>query len=296
MSFLLPEGFQSGSAVVKDVRMHYMQGGSGDPLVIMHGGWDSWLSWRKVIPELAERYTVILPALRGLASTSKPMGGYDANNLGDDVYRLLRVLGHERFSLVGHDWGALASYTLAAQYREAVDRLCVFEMVLPGVSMFERAMTPQPGGAFLWHMGFHAVPDIPELLIEGHLREYMQWFFSAAAGVPDAVSPELLDHYVDLYGRPGALRAFLQYYREIWTHTEQVREHMRNKLTIPVAAYGGDASLGDLARQGMMELAENVSGGVVPMCGHWIAEEQPDLVLGYIQDFLVGNPVLSGTQ
>jgi pimeloyl-ACP methyl ester carboxylesterase len=286
VSVRLPDGFHSGTAVVKDIRMHYVQGGSGDPVVIVHGGWDSWWAWREVIPALAKDHTVILPAIRGLAGTSKPQDGYDANNIGDDLYHLLRGLGHERYSVVAHDWGAVAAYTLAAQYRDSVDRLCIFEMVVPGIGMLEQAIVPQPGGAFLWHMGFHSVPDIPELLIEGHLREYMQWFFTAAAAVPDAVGKESLDHYVDLYSRPGAMRAFLQYYRELWVHGEQIREHAQRKLTIPVAAWGGDASLGEFARLGMAELADNVTGGVIPMCGHWIAEEQPAFVLERIQEFL----------
>jgi pimeloyl-ACP methyl ester carboxylesterase len=286
----LPAGFESTTAEVKDLTMHCVHGGAGDPLVIVHGGWDSWWAWRELIPVLAETHTVILPAIRGLAETSKPADGYDANNLGDDLHQLLRGLGHDRFTLVGHDWGAVACYTLAAQFRDAVERLAVFEMVIPGVGMLEQAMVPQPGGAYLWHMGFHSVPDIPEMLIEGHLREYMRWFFTAGAASDDAVPEESLDRYVELYSRPGALAAFLRYYREIWRHSEQVREHMREKLSIPVMAYGGDASVGEGVLACMGQLADDVRGGVIPDCGHWVAEEQPEFVLDRLREFLRGEP------
>jgi pimeloyl-ACP methyl ester carboxylesterase len=283
----LPTGFESRTAAVKDFRMHYVIGGEGPPIVIVHGGWDSWWAWREVAPTLAESHTVVLPALRGLAKSSKPASGYDADNLGDDVYQLAsKELGFDRFDLVGHDWGAVASYALAAQYREAVTKLAIFEMLIPGVGLMEKIMEPKAGGQFLWHMGFHSVPDVPEMLIRNNLREYMQRFFTHYAGVPDAIDKDSLDHYVGLYSEAGALRAFLTYYQNFWVHAEQNKAHMETKLPMPVLVYGGDASQGELTKQCMEELAEDVRGGVIPNCGHWIAEENPEFVLAALRDFL----------
>ena len=285
----LPPGFSSHSKQVRDIRMHYVRGGSGDPVAIVHGGWDSWWAWRDVATVLADRHEVILPAIRGLAKTTKPESGYEADTIGEDVHELMAALGHERYALVGHDWGAVAVFTAAAQHRDAVTRLAIFDMVMPGVGMMEGAMVPQPGGQYHWHMGFHSVPDIPEMLIAGHLREYMQWFFTSFAAVPDAVGKESLDHYVDLYAQPGAMNAFLKYYRNFWVHGEQVREHQKRPLEIPVLAYGGEVSLGDLTRQCMETLASNVTGGVIPECGHWVAEEQPGFVAQRLIEFLSGS-------
>lgn len=284
----LPMGFASRTAVVKDFRMHYVIGGDGPPLVLLHGGWDSWWAWRDVAPALAENHTVVLPALRGLAKSSKPASGYDADNLGDDVRTLLaNELKFDRFDLVGHDWGAVASYALAAQYPEVVSKLAIFEMLIPGVGPMEKIMEPRAGGQFLWHMGFHSVPDVPEMLIRNNLREYMQRFFTHYAAVPDAVDEESLDHYVGLYSEAGALRAFLTYYQNFWIHSEQTRAHMaRGKLAMPVLVYGGDGSQGELTKQCMEELAADVSGGVIPNCGHWIAEENPEFVLSVLREFL----------
>jgi pimeloyl-ACP methyl ester carboxylesterase len=283
----LPAGFVSRTAAVKDFRMHYLIGGEGPPVVIVHGGWDSWWAWRDVAATLAEDHTVVLPALRGLAKSSKPADGYVADNLGDDLHVLLTgELNFGEFALVGHDWGAVASYTLAAQFPGAVSRLAIYDMVIPGVGFMEQAMVPQPGGQFLWHMGWQSVPDIPEMLIRNNLREYMQMFFTNYAAVPDAVDRESLDHYVALYSEPGALRAFLAYYQNFWIHAEQVKAHMGTKLTMPVLAYGGESSLGELTQQCMLQLAEDVTGGVIPNCGHWIAEENPEFVTATLQDFL----------
>jgi pimeloyl-ACP methyl ester carboxylesterase len=283
----LPDGFASRTAAVKDFRMHYVIGGSGPAVVIVHGGFDSWWAWHKVIPALAQEHTVILPALRGLAKSSKPPAGYDADNLADDLYTMLSdVLALERFTLVGHDWGAVAGYCLAAAHPEAVARLAIYDMVMPGLGLIEEAMTPRPQGRFLWHMAFQSVPDIPELLIRSSLREYMQSFFTTHAAVPDAIDAEALDHYVALYSEAGALRAFLAYYENFWRHGEQVRAHAKTKLAIPVLAYGGEQSLGPLTKQCMEELADEVVGGVIPDCGHWVAAENPDFVRTSLQRFL----------
>jgi pimeloyl-ACP methyl ester carboxylesterase len=287
MTPTLPDGFHSASVPVKDIQMHYVSAGSGPVVMIVHGGWDSWWAWREIAPTLAASHTVIMPALRGLAETTKPSDGYDANNLGDDLYQLLRQLGHKRCTLVGHDWGAVACYTLAAQHPEVVERFAIFEMTLPGLGLLEQAIIPRPGGAYLWHFALHCVPDIPEMLIEGHLRDYMKWFFTHGAATLDAVGDESLDHYVELYSQPGAMPAFLQYYRELWVHAEQIKEHMAHaKLGMPVMAYGGDASIGPGVQMSMGQLADRVDGGVIPNCGHWVAEEQPDFVLARLQEFL----------
>jgi pimeloyl-ACP methyl ester carboxylesterase len=102
----LPTGFESRTAAVKDFRMHYVIGGEGPPIVIVHGGWDSWWAWREVAPTLAESHTVVLPALRGLAKSSKPASGYDADNLGDDVYQLAALTSS---ATTGARWRATPS-------------------------------------------------------------------------------------------------------------------------------------------------------------------------------------------
>lgn len=285
----LPTGFSSRSALVDDFQMHYVIGGSGDPVVIVHGAWDCWWAWRDVAAALAEHHTVILPAIRGLAKSTKPEGGYDANRAGEDVHQLVTGLGYERYTLVGHDWGAVAAYAAAAQHRDAVERLAIFEMVMPGVGLLERALVPQPSGRFLWHMGFMSVPDFPELLLSGHLREYMLSHFALFAGEPDAVGKESIDHYVDMYSQAGALRAVLSYYRNFWVHGEQVREHQKQPLSMPVLAYGGEVGFANETRECMELLATNVRGGVIPGCGHWIAEEQPAFVLERLREFLAVN-------
>jgi len=281
----LPEGFTSHSRNVKDTRLHYVVGGSGDPLVIVHGVWDSWWAWRDVVPALAEHHTVVLPAIRGLGNSAKALDGYDALNLGDDLHVLLSGLGWEHYDVVGHDFGAVAAYSLAAQHPESVDRLAIVEMVLPGLGIMEQAINPRPDGPWFWHMGFHLVRDVPEMLIEGRERQYMQWFFTNNASVPDAIGQESLDHYVDLYQQAGATRTMLEYYRQFWVHGAQIGELAKTKLEMPVLALGGDACLGDLVLQCLAMVATDVPRGTIPECGHWLSAEQPEIVRDRLAEF-----------
>lgn len=282
----LPEGFVSESANVKDFRMHYIKGGQGDPIVIVHGAWDSWWAWRHVVPPLAANHTVIIVAPRGLALSGKPLGGYDGNTLGDDVYQLITSLGYQRFALVGHDWGGHVAYTLAAQHPEAVTSLTIFEWAIPGTGFLEAWMEPKPRGNYLWHMGLQSVPDIGEMLIENSLRPFMQYFFNNYSAVRGAIDEESLNHYVSLYQQPGAIRALMAIYQEFWTDAEQSAELRKTPLTMPVQGWGGDMVYGDSTMNSLAMAAGNVTGGTIPMCGHWVAEEQPSFVAARILEFV----------
>jgi pimeloyl-ACP methyl ester carboxylesterase len=277
------------TAQVKDVRLHYVTAGAGDPVVLLHGWPQTWASWRAVIAPLAERYTVIVPDLRGMGATSKPDAGYDTNNVADDIHELVRSLGHEAILLAGHDWGGATAYAYAAQFRDEVRRLAIFEMVLPGFGMMEGAMVPQPGGQFLWHMGWQSVPDMPLALLQGREDIYLRWFFDTYAYDPSAVDAAAADEYVRSMTHIGALRAGLEYYKQFFVSAAQNRVHAERKLTIPTMGWAGEACLGPLTKECLELAAEDVRGGVIERCGHWIGEERPDFVAERLLEFFGEN-------
>jgi pimeloyl-ACP methyl ester carboxylesterase len=280
-----PQALEHHTGAVKDVRLHYVRAGSGEPVVLLHGWPQNSSTWRRVIPALAERYTVIAPDLRGFGLSSKPACGYDTDNVADDVHELVTGLGFERIRLVGHDWGGAAAYSYAAQFRDEVERLAIFEMVLPGFGLIEEAMVPRPDGGFLWHMAFQSVPEIPLMLIEGREDQYLRWFFEHHAFEPGAVGEEEAAGYVEAMRQPGALEAGLGYYRAYFTSAAQNERHRERRLEIPVMGWGGEASLGPLTK-GCLELAaDDVRGGVIERCGHWIGEERPDFVAERLLEF-----------
>lgn len=273
------------TVTVGDVRLHYVRAGEGEPLVLLHGWPQTWASWRRVIPALAEEYTVIVPDLRGLGASSKPETGYDTDTVAADIRGLVDSLGFGEIYLAGHDWGAATAYSYAAQYRDAVKKLAVFEMVLPGFGIMEGAMTPQPGGNFLWHMAFQGVPDIPQALIQGREDVYLRWFFEHYAYDPSAITDEDADIYVRAITHVGGLRAGLAYYRSYFETAAQNAEHAKTPLSIPVSAWGGEACLGSFPLQCLELAGSDVRGGVIERCGHWVGEERPDFVAAHLFEF-----------
>lgn len=278
---------------IEGVRVHYTRAGSGPAVMLLHGWPQTWYEWRHVMADLAADHTVIAPDLRGCGLSGKPIVGYDGNSVARDLTGLADHLGWGDFVVVGHDWGAVFGYCLAAQNRERVRGLGVFEMLMPGIGFMEPAMVPRPGGNYLWHMGFQSVPDIPELLIAGKEEQYLRYFFERYAYDPSAIGAADLDEYVDAITQAGALRSGLAIYQQFFKTGEQVAEHAREPLAIPVVAYGGVASAADATLASVRVLAPDATGGVIDRCGHWASEERPDYVAKAVRDLVVEAGVRS---
>ena len=276
-------------AEVGDVTLHYVTAGSGPPVVLLHGWPQTWFEWRHIIPRLAKRYTVIAPDLRGLGDSSRPLHGYDKKTVANDVWQLVHAqLGHATFHLVGHDWGGPTAFALAAAHPEAITKLAIVDVVIPG-----------DGGDFSeggrrWHHQFHITPDLPEALIQGRERIYLQWFYQTFAYDPTAIDDDALDEFVRTYAQPGALRAGFSYYREIKQDAADNAALLATgfRLPMPVLAVGGGVSYphgrgrGGDVETSLKRVAENVRGVVVADCGHFVPEEKPEELAQLLLQFL----------
>jgi pimeloyl-ACP methyl ester carboxylesterase len=276
-------------ARVNGILIHYVTAGAGEPVVLLHGFAQTWREWRRdVIPALARRYRVIAPDLRGFGDSEKPITGYEKQTVAEDIWQLVRHLGLGRIFLVGHDFGAAVAYAFAAAHRDAVRRLAILEMIMPGFGYEDCMQHPfvtDGLGRKVWHLAFHDAPEMPELLIAGRERTYLRWFFDHFAYAPGAISEEDLDDYERCYAGAGGLRA-LGYYRTHFVDAEHNRESAKRPLEMPVLALGGDAFLGGIVKQGMDALARDVRGGVIERCGHWIPDERPEALLELLLPFL----------
>jgi pimeloyl-ACP methyl ester carboxylesterase len=272
--------FTHQTADVNGVRLHYVIGGQGLPIVLLHGWPQTWYAWRKIMPALAEKYTVIAPDLRGLGDSAKKEAGYDAPTLAEDIFSLVRSLGYQQIFLVGHDLGVSVAYAYATQHREDVQRLVVLDVPIEGFGREESAIKRK-----VWHFGFFQAPGgLAESLVEGRERLLLQWFFSRAKN-PAAFTQEDIDEYVRCYSAPGALRAGFVYYRAFSYNEQRFKEYSQQKLRIPILALGGEYSGAGFPFYSLAQLAENVYGGIVPQCGHYIAEEQPEELLRRLNAF-----------
>jgi pimeloyl-ACP methyl ester carboxylesterase len=273
--------FSHHTASVNGIQLHYVIGGQGDPVVLLHGWPQTWYEWRHVMPALAKNYTVIAPDLRGLGDSSKPTTGYDGKTVAEDIHQLVAQLGFKDSFLVGHDLGALVAFSYAAAHPSEVRRLVILDVPITGFG-------PALNSTRLWHIPFHMVQDIPETLVEGKEREYLTWFYSNYSYNPAAITKEDIDEYVSHYSAPGGMRAGFEYYRAFPIDAEQIKEYSKVKLPMPVLALGGENSFGTAALDSMRLLATDVRGGVVPDSGHWIAEEQPEFLIEQLVNFF-GN-------
>lgn len=267
---------------VSGTTLHTVIAGDGDPVVLLHGWPVTWYHWRHLIPVLARKHTVIAPDLRGLGDSDRPLGAYGKEALAADIAELTDQLGIGPFALIGHDFGGSVACALAAAHRDKVSRLVVEEELLAGCPVAADLVSPRYPR---WHNAFHAVPDVPELLITGKEREHLGLFWSlTGSGTP--FSRSVIEEYERTYLTPGALRAGLAYYRSGPEDAELNRRTALQPLELPVLAIGGDEGMATAVEASARQIASDVSGVVIDGCGHYPAEEHPDQVAGLIEAFL----------
>ena len=277
----LPAGFRSATALVNGVNIHYVRGGHGEPLVLLHGWPQTWYEWQRLLPPLAEHYTVIAPDLRGFGDSDKPATGYNTRTLADDLHALLAHLGLVRIRLVGHDIGLMVAYAYAAAYPADVHKLVLLDAPIPGIE-------PTWGQvkANRWHFGFNATPHLAAQLLAGRERYYLEYMYTTSAFRKTAFTAAEVDEFVRAYAAPGAMEASLGVYKAFDTSGAQNQASARTKLPMPVLALGGDHSFGPRIVALVQLVAEHVQGGSIPDCGHWVAEENPEYLLAQLLDFL----------
>jgi pimeloyl-ACP methyl ester carboxylesterase len=270
--------FSHHMASVNGIQLHYVIGGHGDPVVLLHGWPQTWYEWRHIMPALAKNYTVVAPDLRGLGDSSKPVTGYDGKTVAEDIHQLVAQLGFNNIFIVGHDVGAPVAFSYAAAHPSDVKSLVILDVPITGLGSAINSTR-------LWHVPFHMVRDIPETLVEGKEREYLTWFYRNYSYNPDAITKEDIDEFVSHYSAPGGMRAGFEYYRAFPISAEQIKDYSKVKLPMPVLALGGQYSFGTAALDSMRLLATDVRGGIVPLSGHWIPEERPDFLADQLLKF-----------
>ncbi|SFG70284.1 alpha/beta fold hydrolase [Streptomyces mirabilis] len=284
----LPPGFTdtftSRTVDVDGVTVHAVVGGDGPPLLLLPAWPQFWYGWRLVMPALAEHFTVIAADHRGVGASDKPATGYDAATLADELAGLMSALGHDRYAIAGYDLGLMTGYALAAKYRERVTRLAVAEAILPGISQSPPLLADAATNEFLWHFAFNRLSDINERMVAGREEIYFGHQFASKAATPDAIPPHAVDVYVDALRDPAALHASFEFYRADNAPLLSAWQK-EGPLEIPVLAIGGEFSVGAGVEHVMREVATDVTGLVLPGCGHFVTEEAPNAITKALLDF-----------
>src|SRR5450755_617212 len=285
-------GFTSETATINGVRLHYWLGGDpqGQAVLLWHGFLSTSYGWRKVMPALVNAgFAVLVPDMRGYGDSDKPTGteGYDARALAEEFRALVRETGFgvgRPLTLVAHDMGAPPALLWAADHPEEVAGLLYIEVPVMLSELLAKiiAYTPEAmkDGSMWWWI-LPLAPDVPERLIVGNERAFLTWFYERHA-TPDAIDRATVDEYLRTFsGREGVLGA-LGVYRAAFTTMEQTAPLTRKKVQVPVVALGGERAQGGQIRKMVEMVAENVDGGSIADCGHFVPEERPDEIVRHI--------------
>ena len=277
----VPDGLTENFAEVNGTRIHYLIGGKGSPVVLLHGYTETSHMWLPILPELAKTHTVVVPDLRGAGDSSKPESGYDKKNMAVDIHDLVKTLGFKKVSIVGHDIGLMVAYAYAAQFPEETERIVLMDAFLPGIGDWKSVWLMRD----LWH--FHFYGKVPLALVKDRERTYFEHFWNDFAADPEkSLSEEDRQFYSKAYAQEDGMRAGFEYFRNFEQDAKDFAELGKTKLTMPMLVLTGEKASGNfLIEQGKL-VASNVQGQVVKGSGHWLMEEAPDTVIPALIDFL----------
>jgi pimeloyl-ACP methyl ester carboxylesterase len=275
------DAIASRTAEVDGLKIHYLTAGHGPAVILLHGYTQTSRMWRTLIPQLADRFTVIAPDLPGIGDSEIPKDGLDMKNAAIRMHALIKSLGIQKARVVGHDIGLMVAYAYAAQFPAEVEKLVVMDAFLPGVEGWHIAYD-DPN---MWHFRFHG--PTPEALVEGREKTYFAFFWNdLAADKNHSLPASDRDAYVAAYSGPGRMRAGWAYFAA-WPQTAiDFAQLAQTKLTFPVLSIAGDrASAGVLGPQ-MKLVATDCTVIVLKDTGHWLMEERPKETMAALVNFL----------
>jgi len=197
----LGSGFDSRVLKVNGITVHYVRGGQGPPVILLHGFPQDWFEFHSIMPRLAKRFTVIAVDLRGVGESTATGGDFGAANMAEDLYQVVSALKLERVYVVGHDIGGMVAYAFVRRYPQATRRAMILDVPLPGIDGWEEIQ----GHPAMWHVRFMQVPGLAEKLVTGRQADYFDYFFKSGKFSQSEVA-----HYVKAYGAPQQLHAMFE--------------------------------------------------------------------------------------
>lgn len=266
------------------------EGGAGQCVLLLPGWPQSSYCFRKIMPALAERFRVVAIDPPGLGDSGPPSCGYDTASVAKQIVDLLDVLSISNALLVGFDVGAWIGYALAAKFPERFPRVALIDAAVPGLTPPTAYRLAPETFSGTWHFTFNFLPELPELLVRGKEREFLEWFFRSKSSLLDrAFTPSDIDFYARMYAREGHWGAALGYYRSIFESAKQNQVAAEVPLRMPVLAIGGASAMGHKMGDVLRPAAPGLISAVIPDCGHYVAEENPIGLLEVLLPFLHGS-------
>ena len=288
------EGFETRQIETSGTTINLVTGGSGPPLLLLHGYPQSHVMWHKIAPRLAQDYTVVAPDLRGYGDSGKPAGdpehmNYSKRVMAQDQVDVMTALGFDSFLLVGHDRGARVSHRLTKDHPQRVQKLATLD-IIPTRRMFQ--IVNQAMATNTYHWFFLIQPyDFPERVIGAGAEYFVRRAFERVKDFAQVFPPEALNEYVRCYCDPATIHATCEDYRA-GASIDLVHDDadFDNKVSCPMLALWSETGYVGRTQdvlQVWREYATDVRGQSLT-CGHYLAEEKPDETYAAIRSFLLG--------
>ena len=278
-------GITHHRAEVNGTKLHYVSAGtSGSPILLVHGFPETWWTFHKLIPLLAEKHRVFAVDLRGFGDSDNGPGEYDSATSAEDLHQLVVQLDVGPVHMTGQDICGAVVFRLATTHPEDVLSLTAIELGLPGFGL-EGLADITHGGA--WYIGFLAAPGVPEMLLGGREREFLTKIaFPAMCAVPNAVTDADMEEFVRTYSRPNGWRGTIGLYQSMLKEGSEIRSLAETrKLAAPVLTIG--AGGGDFTSNTMMASTQTKPRSVLlDGVGHYAAMEDPNRTAQAILEFI----------
>jgi haloacetate dehalogenase len=286
------EGFELTTIDAGETSIRVRYGGSGPPLLLLHGIPQTHLMWHRVAPALARDFTVVAADLRGYGDSGKPPTTpdhepYSKRAMARDQVAVMRELGFERFFVAGHDRGARCAYRLALDHPERVLKLAVLDVVPTGEAFRQGGLA---FGLGFWLWFFLAQPHpLPERLVGADSDLFVDHLLDAWSATPDAFPTEVREAYHQAFRDPVTIHAVCEEYRAASTldYAHDEADRGRHRIACPVLALwgerGGLTSFYDVLKV-WREWADDVRGRALD-CGHFLPEEAPEETYAELRAF-----------
>jgi haloacetate dehalogenase len=285
------EGFTQTDIDVAGARIHLRHGGSGPPLLLLHGNPLTHVMWHKVAPRLAREFTVVASDLRGYGDSSKPPGGedhagYSFRTMANDQVQVMHALGFERYHVAGHDRGGRVAHRMALDHPGRVAKVAFLDIV-PTHHMLSNI--PRQWAVDSYHWFFMAQPyDYPEqMLIAYGLERYIRKKLDKKGVGLSAFTPEAMAEYIRCC-TPENIHAVCEDYRAA-VSIDLVHDEadLATKIAMPMLVLWGAKSHVNRSYKPIEAWAERALDirGKMLDCGHYPAEQAPDETYRELRDF-----------
>ncbi|MGZ5078557.1 MAG: alpha/beta fold hydrolase [Usitatibacter sp.] len=291
------EGFRQTDVDAAGARIHLRHGGSGPPLLLLHGNPLTHVMWHKIAPRLAQDFTVVAADLRGYGDSSKPPGGedhagYSFRAMAEDQVEVMRALGFDRYFVAGHDRGGRVAHRMALDHPERVAKVAFLDIV-PTLHMLTNIRKQWAVDSYHWF--FMAQPyDFPEqMLISYGLERYIRKKLDKKGVGLGGFTPEAMAEYIRCC-TPENIHAVCEDYRAaVGIDLVHDEADLATKIAMPMLVLWGEKSHVNRSFkpiEAWSERALHVRGKMLP-CGHYPAEQAPDETYAELRAFFGNNGV-----